>query len=372
MKIGFDAKRLFLNYTGLGNYGRIVVRELQKNFPEHEYHLYTTKVLRNTDTELFFDKSKFVIHESKSKFISYWRSFSIVEEMLKDGIDVYHGLSAELPFEIKKSGIKSVVTIHDLIFKYFPSDYKFIDRTIYNFKSKYACVNADGIISISDYTSRDIQNTYGIDKSKISVVYLPVDERFSNEIDSDLQVEVKNKYNLPDRFFLYVGSVIGRKNLKSVIHAMSIIGRNELIPLVVVGSGKKYMDETKTLIGKKGLVNKVLFLSDVSNEELPIIYRLSKFFVFPSVYEGFGLPVLEAIQSGKSVIVAEDTSLVEVTGNCGAILPQNDISSLANAISKKSNEEDLEGLNCKDHLSKFDSKILAKKMMEVYENIFGL
>jgi len=372
MKIGFDAKRLFQNYTGLGNYGRIVVRDLQKYFPEHEYHLYTPKAQRNSDTELFFDKSKFTIHESKAKFKSYWRSFSIIDDLKRDGIELYHGLSAELPFGIKNSGINSVVTIHDLIFKYFPTDYKFIDRLIYDYKSKYACVNANKIISISDYTVRDIQKAYEINKDKVSVVYLPVDSRFSNEVSKKLETEIRIKFELPDKYFLYVGSVIGRKNLKCVINAMSLIERSKLIPLVIVGSGKKYMDEVKELISKNGLDNYVVFLKYISNEDLPIIYRLSSFFVFPSIYEGFGLPVLEAIQSGRSVIVSDKTSLVEVTGNCGAVLPQNNVDSWAKEILNKlessfSSYDFVEG--CKNHLKKFNSKELASKMMRIYKSI---
>ncbi|HHH52955.1 MAG TPA: glycosyltransferase family 1 protein, partial [Bacteroidetes bacterium] len=163
MRIGFDAKRLFLNYTGLGNYSRTLVSNLQRFYPQHEYHLYTTKTTRNKDTEEFFDTSKYTIHECHYSLKSYWRSYSIVENLKNDGIDIYHGLSAEIPFGIDKSGIKTVVTIHDLIFKFFKKDYTLIDRMLYNMKTKYACNHADKIIAISKRTKDDILSIYGID-----------------------------------------------------------------------------------------------------------------------------------------------------------------------------------------------------------------
>ncbi len=368
MKIGFDAKRLFLNYTGLGNYSRNIVKNIQKYFPEHEYHLYTTKALRNTDTEYFFDKAKFIIHENKSAFNFYWRSVSIIKDLEKDKIDVFHGLSAELPIGINKSNIKSVVTIHDLIFKHFKSDYKLVDRVIYDFKSRYACQNADKVIAISGFTKKDILKAYNISEDKIEVVYLPLDNRFLKKASQNELEKVKLEFNLSDKFFLYVGSVIGRKNLKSVLKAMSMIEPKWRIPLVVVGSGKKYLKEVKMMIRKIGLEDDILFLKNISNEDLPKIYQLSIFFVFPSLYEGFGLPVLEAIQSGKSVIVSQDTSLEEVAGNCGTVLPQNDVTALANTIKEKSNLAIEQG-NCEKHLMKFDPELIAKGIMEVYKGL---
>ncbi len=368
MKIGFDAKRLFLNYTGLGNYSRNIVKNLQEYYPEHEYHLYTTKALRNLDTEYFFDKSKFIIHENKSAFNFYWRSVSIIKDLVKDEIDIFHGLSAELPIGIKKSKIKSVVTIHDLIFKHFKSDYKLVDRLIYDFKSGYACQNAERVIAISEFTKGDILKAYNISNDKIEVVYLPIDNRFSKKANQIELEKVKSEFNLPDKFFLYVGSVIGRKNLKSVVKAMSIIEVRLRIPLVVVGSGKKYLEEVKAMIKNTGLEDDILFLKNISNEDLPKIYQLSKFFVFPSLYEGFGLPVLEAIQSGKPVVVSKGTSLEEVAGDCGTILPQNDVIALANTIKDKSNLA-IELEDCDKHLKKFDPEVIVKGIMEVYKNV---
>lgn len=369
MRIGFDAKRLFLNYTGLGNYSRIIVSNLQKHFPQYEYHLYTPRVIKNKDTEQFFDKSKFTIHQSKSSFKSYWRSFSIVKDLKRDNIDVFHGLSAELPFGLAKAGIKSVVTVHDLIFRFFPDDYKYFDRLIYDFKSKYACKSANKIISISEITTKDLKKLYSVNQEKISVVGLPTNEIFSKLYSDNILNNVKNKFSLPDKYFLYVGSVIGRKNLKIVIKAMSLIDESQRIPLVVVGSGKKYLEETKKIVKDNNLEEDVIFLNNVDNLDLPILYRMCEFFVFPSLYEGFGLPVLEALQNYKPVIVAENTSLEEVAGDCGISLPYDNVEKWANTLYDMMNTP-LDELNfknkCKIQVSKFDPIVLSSKIMQVY------
>ena len=248
MKIGFDAKRLFLNYTGLGNYSRTIISNLQKHFPENQYFLYTPKSVRNKDTEEFFDESKYTIRESTSLSKSYWRSFSIVKDLKKDNIDIFHGLSAELPVGIQKSGIKSIVTIHDLIFKFVKEDYKLPDRIIYDIKTKNACNNANKIITISQFTKKDLIKIYKIKPEKIKVIYLPISTNFEKKYSDDILIRTKNKFDLPKRFFLYVGSIIKRKNLRIIIEAMNIINKDELIPLVVIGNGKKYLHEITQLI----------------------------------------------------------------------------------------------------------------------------
>ena len=374
MKIGFDAKRLFMNYTGLGNYSRILVSNLQKYFPDNQYFLYTPKAIRNKDTEQFFDSSKFTIRENNAIFSSYWRSFSIVKDLKKDNIDVFHGLSAELPFGIHRSGIKSVVTIHDLIFKFVKEDYKLPDRIIYDLKTGYACKRADKIFTISQFTKKDLIRIYEVNPENISVIYLPVSGIFTKKYSADDLIDTKNKFNLPDRFFLYVGSVIKRKNLRIIIEAMRTIDHEELIPLVVVGNGKKYLNEIRQLVKKYSLDNKVIFLKDINNQDLPKIYQLSDFFVFPSYYEGFGLPVLEAIQSGKPVLASDNTSLVEVADNCGYFQAFDNIDAWAGSIKKMIYEDTFPDFekNRNNHLQKFEPETITTEVMKEYENLFKI
>lgn len=166
MKIGFDAKRAFFNRSGLGNYSRNLLRALSLYYPDNQYLLYTTS--KNTSLFNLTDQN-FIIKEPSGflnkRLKSYWRSFSLTKQVKRDELNLFHGLSHELPYNIHKSGIKTVVTIHDLIFLRFPGLYKTFDRRIYLKKFKYACKIADLIIAVSKQTANDIQEFFGIDKS---------------------------------------------------------------------------------------------------------------------------------------------------------------------------------------------------------------
>lgn len=133
MRIGFDAKRLFVNNTGLGNYSRTLVENLHRFHPEHDLYLYAPRLVRNDRTEVFFE-SGYRLRSPLGPAKMGWRSFGMTHDLRKDGIELYHGLSHELPFNLEKSKIPSVVTIHDLLYKYFPMDFPLIDRWVYEKK----------------------------------------------------------------------------------------------------------------------------------------------------------------------------------------------------------------------------------------------
>ena len=159
MKIGFDAKRVYQNYTGLGNYSRDLVRNLLTYYPQHQYFFYAPKVVENERVAFLKTYDNVVIRTPKSSlhktFKGIWRSIDLDKELTKDGIAIYHGLSNEIPKRVKESKVKHIVTIHDLIFKRFPDTYNAIDRNIYDRKFKYSALNSDKIIAISEQTKQD-------------------------------------------------------------------------------------------------------------------------------------------------------------------------------------------------------------------------
>ena len=240
MKIGFDAKRAFHNTTGLGNYSRDLIRILSEYFPENEYYLYNTKPKR-VDR---LDMSKFieVLPNTKfwKKFSSIWRQGPINNQIKKDKIQVYHGLSGEIPRNLHKTGTKSVVTIHDLIFVRYPKLYSFFDRKIHFNKFKYAAHNSDRIIAISEQTKQDIIEFLKVDSSKIDVVYQGCHAIFKEKVIEQQKSLVKKKFNLPDQFILNVGTIEERKNLLSIVKAIKDID----ITLVVAGRKTKYYENT--------------------------------------------------------------------------------------------------------------------------------
>ena len=223
MNIGFYAKRAAQNRTGLGNYSRFVIRILSEQFASNSYHLYTPKPHRMPYLEEIPTLKKLSLHFPPkgiwSKIRSIWRVWGMTHDIQQDGINIFHGLSNELPLNIgtpqqreTKLGedrCKYLVTIHDLIFIHTPQYYHWIDRKIYNYKFRRACQCADRVIAVSEYTKQEIMHDYHTPEEKIDVVYQGCDPVFAQDIESSKQEEVKQKYQLPDQYVLYVGSIEG-------------------------------------------------------------------------------------------------------------------------------------------------------------------
>jgi len=379
MKIGYDAKRLFCNFTGLGNYSRTLVKNLRSSFPLNSYHLYTPKVVPSDETDGFFDEVKYKVHVSTAFIKSIWRSYSMVKQLKKDGIELYHGLSHELPFKIQKSGIKSVVTIHDLIFKVYPTTYSYFDRKIDDVKFRNACVNSNKIIAISENTKRDVVKFYGIDSKKIEVIYQSISPLFFDETpDGELENNsVFKEYNIPTDYLLYVGSVQERKNLKLIIEAYKHLvasSPNYSIPLVVVGKGKKYKEEVIQLIKDYNLEKLVVWLDNLEdNQALKALYTKAKALVYPSFYEGFGLPIVEALLCKTPVITAGVSSLPEAGGPNSIYIDPRNHEELAGAIRQVLDDTEavaqMKKLGFEYANQMFSAEKTSKELMKVYESI---
>ncbi len=324
MNIGFDAKRAFHNGTGLGHYSRTLIRSLAEYFPEHEYFLFNPNA---SDT---FDLSGPHLHEVQPAgflnqlFRSAWRSSWVKNDLKKYQIDLYHGLSHEIPVGIEDTGIQSVVTIHDLIHERHPEQYNPIDVKIYTKKFRYACAHADKVIAISEQTKRDIIRFYGTPAQKISVCYQSCNPSFAATVTEEEKQRIKKQYGLPDQFFLYVGSLIERKNLLNICKALFLLRKDLQIPLVVIGEGSAYKQQVKDFIKQNGLESKVIFLAEnetarTANEfrsaaVFPAIYQSAIAMIYPSFFEGFGIPVLEALWSRLPVITSSVSCLPEAGG----------------------------------------------------------
>lgn len=377
MKIGYDAKRLFCNFTGLGNYSRTLVKNLQKIYPLHEYNLYTTQVVDSDETDSFFDELKYKVHISTAFLKSVWRSYSMVRQLKKDGIELYHGLSHELPFRIQKSGVKSIVTIHDLIFKVYPTTYSYFDRKIDDVKFKNACQNADKIIAISESTKKDIVKFYGINPNKIEVVYQSISPLYFEEEQGNSQGRknhVLETNSIPDEYFLYVGSVQERKNLKLVVQAYRKLGSELDIPIVVVGKGKKYKQEVIELIEKYKLESKFIWVDKLEdNHTLKSLYQNAKALIYPSFYEGFGLPIAEALLCKTAVITAGVSSLPEAGGPNSIYIDPSSHEQLAKAMKRiLKDTEMVKTMQEKGHeyaKEKFNATKVCGEVMRVYESI---
>lgn len=332
MKIGFDAKRLFCNFTGLGNYSRTLVANLAKFHPTHAYHLYSPTLKKQPKTAPFLELP-YQFFVPKTAFKSLWRSLSIVSQLQEDQIELYHGLSHELPIGIQKSAVKSIVTIHDLIFKAYPETYSFFDRKIYDWKFRYSCQKANRIIAISEHTKQDIIQYYNIKPEKIQVIYQACQNLYYTLNDPTSVEALLQKYQLPKRYILSVGTIQERKNLKLLIKAYQHLPKMQQLPIVIVGNGGTYKKEVLELIQKMQLEKLVFWITNLeSDKTLQALYQKATLLVYPSFYEGFGLPVVEALLSKTPVITANTSALKEAGGPHSLYISPTDDKALAKAI----------------------------------------
>lgn len=373
MKIGFDAKRLFCNFTGLGNYSRTLVANLAKFHPNHSYHLYSPSLKKQAKTAPFF-KTPYQSFSPKTAFKSLWRSFSIPKQLQQDGIKLYHGLSHELPIGIQQSGIKSMVTIHDLIFKVYPETYSFFDRKIYDWKFKYSCKNANRIIAISEHTKQDIVRYYNTDPEKIEVIYQACQSLYYKLNDAQSVTALLQKYQLPERYILSVGTLQERKNLKLLIKAYQYLPKAQQLPIVIVGNGSNYKEEVQQLIQKMHLEELIFWITDLeSDETLQALYQKATLLVYPSFYEGFGLPVVEALLSKTPVITANTSALKEAGGRHSLYISPTDEKALAKAIEQVLNNPKLAQVMSEkgyEYAHKtFHPQQLSKQLMNCYQEV---
>lgn len=369
MKIGFDAKRAFLNASGLGNYSRNTLNALNNYFPENQYILFTPEI----KTEMFHNYKQFDVispDSSVSKiFKSFWRSFSVSGQLKKNELDLFHGLSNELPEGIHKTEVPAVVTIHDLIFMRFPEFYKPIDRKIYYGKVKYACNSAQRIIAISNQTKNDIVQYFKIDPNKIEVIYQSVSPKFFNPAETQ---NLKLKYKLADNFVLAVGTIEPRKNQLSVLKAIQT--KKIETQVIFVGKPTNYSFELLRFISENKMEEQVKFLNNIPRKDLVGLYQMANLSVYISVYEGFGLPVIESMACGCPVITSNVSCLPETAGDAAVLCTPEDFNSLGVQI-KKIMEDELFRNDLirkgKERAKIFHPEFFSKKMISLYTDILS-
>lgn len=329
MRIGFDAKRAFNNYSGLGNYSRYVISNICRFYPENDCFLYTPGI---DDADLFNEPAASTVIQAGGLWKgsgSLWRSFRLSHRLSKDVIHLYHGLSNELPYGIHRTQVRSVITIHDLIFMEHPELYQSLNRNIYERKVRYGTRVASKIIAASEQTRQDIIRFMKVDESRISVVYQGCHRQFYSKVSEENMYNTRQRFALPSQYLLYVGTIEERKNLLKIIQA---IHQGQIdIPLVVVGKKTTYFNKVRQYIESRRMLN-IHFLDQVQASDLPAIYQGSSGFIYPSSYEGFGIPVLEALNSGVPVITSRGGCLEETAGKGGILIDPNDPEEMIHAI----------------------------------------
>jgi len=373
IKIGFDAKRAFTNHSGLGSYSRNIVSSLKRFYPCNSYVLFTPE---KQAPGIFFNDSGFeVVTPGRVgiKFLAaFWRNFQLTGQLKYESVNLFHGLSNELPSGIHRLSIPSVVTIHDLIFLKFPGFYRPVDRLIYRSKVRYACQAATRVIAVSNQTRRDLIGLLNVPEDKIDVVYQPVSQRFFENPEAFEISAVKEKYGLHENFILSVGTIEDRKNQLNIIRAV----REEGIDREIVFIGRKtgYADRLMDYIRLNRMNNQVRFISDLPDEDLPSIYALAGASVYLSKYEGFGIPVIEAMAAGCPVVASNAPCLPETSGGAALLVDPENIGAIGLTIKSVLENKEVRAeliSKGKERAAFFTPENAARNLITVYSKILN-
>ena len=360
MKIAYDATTLGLTKGGTSVYFRNLIENLKIIEPENEYNLYSTN---------FIGKKNFLIKKVETLYREFlWRDNILPRMASNNKSDIIH-----FPNQIStlKSKIPTVVSIHDIYILKNPDAFPFVQVKRAQYMLPRVLRTATKIMALSHFTKNEILNYINIDEKKIKVVYPGASKLFKPVKDKDRLKQITHKYKLPEKFILYVGAIEPRKNVDKLIGAFDIVRKSVDISLVIVSFGGWKNKNVYNTVKNSPNFKHIHLVGYVSDEDLPVIYGLANMFVYPSMYEGFGLPLLEAMSCGCPVIGTQNTVADEVLGNSGILTESLDIDQLASAIfylSKENNRLKYKNLGLQ-RSSKFTWKKCAKETLELYQTV---
>ncbi|MCE3282980.1 MAG: glycosyl transferase, group 1 family protein [Chitinophagaceae bacterium] len=343
MRIGIDAYYAFHYKTGVAHYTRTLINGLATLYPGIELVLFTDQT-----TELYQPDFPNVRVAAAGQDIAYhdWLSHPALQELIvQSQPGIFHGTDHGLP---PLQNVKTVVTIHDLFFETHPQFYAPADVAYYRRVTPVACNKADVIISISDFTKQAIVSHYKVDPDKIRVCYQSCNQLFFERVSEERKAELRRQFDLPGKFWLYVGAVIERKNLLNICKAMHHTRDTSDTPLIVIGEGNDYLETARNYIAEKDLGERIRFLSYTEAakgslsfqqaRDVPAFYQLATALLYPSQLEGFGIPLVEAFASGLPVLTANTSSLPEVGGNAAMYVDPQDVKGIADALTRLHDE----------------------------------
>ena len=360
IKVGIDIQSTVGRTTGLGVYTRHLTEALRKTQSgQFQYHWYLKESEKDLNTFRRW----------------YWENVQLPPLVAKDKVDILHIPAFAPPFYSKH---KVVVTVHDIIGMIFPNQLRWPSRWYWGRWLPTAIKTADFIIADSDSTKNDLINHLKISKDMIRVIYPSGHESFTTQRNEKLLNQVKARFSIHDRYFLFVGTIEPRKNLKRVIEAFTIFQENikssARYQLVVVGQkdfgkGKLFKSIAHDLRTK---IDDIIFAGYVRQEELNQLYCGAEALVYPSLYEGFGIPILEAMASGVPVITAKKTSMPEVAGEAALYVDPYDSQSIANGMLELHDQPELRerlAQNSAIQIKKFSWQKTAEQTCEVYRQL---
>lgn len=342
MKIGIDARLLERKMTGIGRYLLNILRYIPEGDKANDYFLFSYGKLLQYENQKIksIPTLNFSPQGVLQKILSpFWLNFILPNYLEKHRIDLFFSPNHFLP--LKKLKSKSVIVIHDVFHKVNKNFHPFYYRKYVDFFLPKAIKNSDLIITISECSKKDIIRFYNVSEEKIKVIYLAAEEIFQpRELTREQKENLIKKYNLPENFILYIGALEERKNIEGIARIADLLKSKTEIPVLLFGKighrGTQYLKEIKKR-------KNIQYKGFIENEDLSFIYNLAAVFLFPSFYEGFGLPILEAMQSGLPVVVSNTSSLPEILGEGGIKHLPEDYKGFTDSITKLLENKDFYG-----------------------------
>lgn len=372
MHIGVDIRSLMeRQYSGVAEYTLNLLNALLALDQENKYYLFYNS-LKDVELPQFKGKNvKLCGFKYPNKLfnlgLKLWDKWQ-VDQMI-GGVDVFWLPNQQ--FINLSNKCHKVITFHDLSFERYPEFFSFKRKRWHEvINPKKLAKSFNHLIAVSKSTKNDLMDFYGIKDEKISVIHSGLNEIFSQEISDEKKNRVKDKYNLPDRFIMYLGTLEPRKNVIGLIEAFNRI-KSQTKLIIAGGKGWLYKDIYKAAnhSPKKGSIK---FLGYVEDKDRPALYSLAELFVFPSYCEGFGFPVLEAMASGTPVITSASSSLPEITNNTAILTNPYNLNELAQVMDQVLLSEELKNSlreKGRDWAKKFSWQEAANKTLEVFKNL---
>jgi glycosyltransferase involved in cell wall biosynthesis len=322
--------------AGINWYIYNLLCHLREAAPENEYTVFLSDRRYSGVPGLQLRRSRLPTHRPPARIL--WEQVVQPWAVRQAGVDLLHGpafvgpLASDCPF---------LITVHDLSFLFYPQGFRVLNRTYLQLLTRLSARRARRIIAVSDSTKRDLVQHYGLLPAKVDVVHNGVDASF-RPLPADQVAAFRTRAGLPDRFILFVGTLEPRKNVAGLIEAYARLPE-ERPPLMLVGGKGWLYDEIFARVEALDLSDEVRFVGYVPAEDLPWWYNAAELFVYPSLYEGFGLPPLEAMACGTAVISSTASSLPEVVGEAGLLVDPAEPAALAMAMGQVLKDTDLQG-----------------------------
>ncbi len=334
-RVGINAHLLSdqSGYRSAGIHGYIhnLLRHLPAADPDLHYTIFVGEGRPAPNARLEVRISR--LHTGRPALRVVWEQILQPGRLWQARVDLHHAMGFVAPVV---SPCPFVVTVYDLSFVYYPEYFRPANRLYLRLMTGLSCRRARRVIAISENTARDVKAALGVPAARIDVAAPGVDTRFFEPIPDEALARFRAARELPPRFLLFLGTLEPRKNLVTLLRAYAALP-DKAVKLVLAGGKGWLYDETFRAIESLGLSGDVLTPGYIPDEELPLWYRAAEAFVYPSVYEGFGLPLLEAMASGTPVLAADTSSLPEAVGDAGMLVPPTDVNSwtesLAHAVS---------------------------------------